>query len=98
MKKLLFMILLLTSSITADFTFQDDTNYNSLWVCQDLICEQLPDGNRTTMNITTVYESRGEKLEMNLYDMILNNALLVIGIISMFMLLFAVYLIFIKKK
>lgn len=80
-KYLLICMYFFLTPVNADFVFQDNTNHNSLWVCQEAVCHQLSDSNKTELNITTVYEIRGSKVKQDYFDTIMNNPMLLTFII-----------------
>jgi len=76
------ILYLLSTNSTADFTFQDNTLMHSIrcYVEGDAI-NDMEDGNTTIENITSCYEIRGDQLNYNSFDFMINNMYYVIAVI-----------------
>lgn len=86
-----FFFLLFCSSSYSDFLFQDNTLMNQLRVCNESKCEVLSDGNSSSLsNISYIYEVGGGKLNLNMWDFINSNILLVLGFLMVIILIFFV--------
>lgn len=92
LKLIFFLFFLLYCSYSyADFLFQDNTLLNQLRVCNESKCEVLSDGNSSTItNISYIYEIGGSKLNVNMWDFINANILLVLGFLMVIILIFFV--------
>ncbi len=74
---ILTLLFLGTTSVSAvtKWTYQDNTQYNSLRVCNDQECINLADANKTDLEGELyVYEVGGDKIKtLDPYDYIMNN-------------------------